>query len=90
MNSEKIFIEISWTSGSLDEARKIARALVEQRFVACSQIIPWIESVYLWNDQLETSQESLIIFKSTLDRFDQISEYILKNCKYEVPKSFTK
>lgn len=80
------FIEIHWTSGSLDEARKISRYLVQERYVACAQIIPWIESIYLWNHQLETAQESKIILKTRLECYEAIKEIIQKNCKYEIPE----
>ncbi len=40
------FIEIHWTSGSIDEARKVARYLVQERYVACAQITPWVESIF--------------------------------------------
>lgn len=80
------YIEVHWTSGSLDEARRIARLAVQERYVACAQIIPWIESIYLWNDKMETTQESKVIFKTTLFHFNQIKEIIEKNCKYEVPE----
>ena len=70
------FIEIHWTSGSLDEARKIARYLVQERFVACAQIIPWIESIYMWNNQLETAQESKIILKTAKANYEKIREII--------------
>jgi len=36
------------TAGSEDEARKIARHLVEQRLAACVNIVPQIESIYRW------------------------------------------
>lgn len=84
--NEVEFIEISWTSGSIDEARKVSRYLVQERYVACAQIIPWIESVYMWNNQLETSQESKIVFKARLENYDKIREIIEKNCRYEVPE----
>lgn len=80
------FIEIQWTSGSIDEARKVCRYLVQERLVACAQIIPWIESVYLWNNQLETGQESKITLKTCLPHFETIKKIILDNCKYEVPE----
>lgn len=80
------FIEIHWTSGSLDEARKVSRYLVQERLVACSQIIPWIESVYMWNNKLETAQESKIVFKAKADNFEKIKEVIEKNCSYEIPE----
>jgi periplasmic divalent cation tolerance protein len=80
------FIEVQWTSGSLDEARRLARYLVQEGYVACAQITPWIESIYLWNQQLETTQESKIILKTRLDHYTKIKEVIEQNCKYEVPE----
>lgn len=80
------FIEIQWTSGSLDEARKISRYLVQEGYVACAQIIPWIESIFIWNKQLETSQESKIFFKAHINNYENILEIIKKNCTYEVPE----
>src|SRR5262249_36777843 len=80
------FIEIQWTSGSLDEARKIARYLVQERFVASAQIIPWIESIYMWNNQLETAQESMILLKTKLDLYEKIKEIIMQNSRYQIPE----
>lgn len=80
------FIEIQWTCGSIDEARKVSRFLVQERYVACAQIIPWTESVYMWNNQLETAQESKIIFKSLEKNYEKIKEIILKNSTYQVPE----
>lgn len=80
------FIEIHWTSGSIDEARKISRYLVQEKLVACSQIIPWIESIYTWNGQIETSQESKISLKTRKDYYDRIKEVIVENCTYQVPE----
>lgn len=80
------FIEIQWTSGSIDEARKISRFLVQEKYVACAQITPWVESVFLWNGQLETTQESKIILKTRKDLYDQIKKVIQENCTYQIPE----
>lgn len=80
------FIEIHWTSGSIDEARRICRYLVQERLVACAQITPWIESIYMWNNQLETTQESKVNLKTHSENFDQIKDMILQNCSYQVPE----
>ena len=79
-------IEMHWTSGSMDEARRVCRYLVQERLVACAQMIPWIESVYLWNNQLETSQETKIVLKTLLDNYEKVKEVILENTQYEVPE----
>jgi len=80
------FIEIHWTSGSLDEARRVARYLVQERYVANAQIIPWLESIYLWNGALETDQESKILFKTRADLFERVKEVIIQNSKFAVPE----
>ncbi len=80
------YIEITWTSGSIDEARKVSRYLVQERLVACAQIIPWLESIYMWNNQLETAQESKVIMKTYRNNFDAIKKVILENCKYQIPE----
>jgi len=80
------YIEIHWTSGSLDEARRVSRFLVQERYVASAQIIPWIESVTMLNNKLETAQESKIVLKTCLENFEKIREVIEQNCKYEVPE----
>lgn len=79
-------IEIYWTSGSIDEARKVCRYLVQERFVACAQIVPWIESIYMWNNQLETAQESKVVLKTTLQKFEEIKKIIIENSTYQVPE----
>lgn len=80
------WIEIHWTSGSLDEARRVTRYLVQERYVASAQIVPWIEAISMLDNKLETTQESKVIFKTRLENFDKIQELIEKNCKYEVPE----
>jgi len=83
---ETEFIEIHWTSGSIDEARKISRHLVKERIVACAQIVPWIESVFMWDNKMDTSQESKIILKTHIENYDRVKEYIEQNSKYEIPE----
>ena len=80
------FIEIHWTSGSIDEARKVSRYLVQERYVACAQIVPWVESIYLWNGQLETTQESKIVLKTRTSYYEEIKKIIRENCTYQVPE----
>jgi len=80
------FIEIHWTSGSLEEAQEVARKLVKSRDVACAQITPAIESVYIWEDHLETAHESKVVFKTHESKFDAVKEVIQKECSYDVPE----
>lgn len=80
------FIEIHWTSGTLDEARRISRFLVQERYVACAQIIPWIESIFMWNNQLDTVQECKVVLKTRSENYEEIKKIIEQNVVYEVPE----
>lgn len=80
------YIQIHWTCGSLDEARDVARTLVKKKLVACASIIPWVESIFEWDDQIDLIQESKVIFKTRSDRFQAVKKEILQLAKYEVPE----
>ena len=42
------------TCGSREEAQRIAREIVERRLAACVNIVPQIESVYRWQDKVDS------------------------------------
>lgn len=83
---ENDFVQIYWTCSNLDEARLVSRALVEKRLVACANIIPWVESVFLWDDQIDTCQETKVIFKTTACLFEAVKEFIISHTHYEIPE----
>lgn len=57
------------TASSTDEARRLANALVQQKLVACVNILPGVESVYEWQGKLESSQEVMLMIKVTFILF---------------------
>lgn len=79
-------IQIHWTCGSVQEARETSRYLVQERLVACASIIPWVESIYMWDNQLNTEQETKVVLKTINCNFDKVKEVILKQSDYEVPE----
>ena len=52
------------TTGSIEEARQIARVLVETRLAACVNIIPQVESIYWWDDAVQTDLETKMVIKT--------------------------
>jgi periplasmic divalent cation tolerance protein len=74
------------TAGSEDEARKIARHLVEQRLAACVNIVPRMESIYRWEGKLESSGEWLLLIKTTVERFPAVRDAIRDLHSYELPE----
>jgi periplasmic divalent cation tolerance protein len=74
------------TTGSEDEARKIARALVEQRLAACVNIIPQMTSIYRWKENVDEASEWLLIVKTTADAFEQVRQAITDLHSYDLPE----
>jgi len=74
------------TAGSEEEARKIAKHLVEQQLAACVNIIPQIESIYRWQGKVESSQEWLLLIKTTTERFPSVCGVIRELHSYELPE----
>ena len=74
------------TCATADEAAKLARVLVEARVAACVTIVPGARSVYRWQGAVETSEECLLIIKSSRPLFDQLRAALEKAHSYEVPE----
>jgi periplasmic divalent cation tolerance protein len=74
------------TCGSLDEARRIAHALVERKLAACINIVPKIESVYRWKGEIETATEFLLLIKTTEKAFSSLRAALSELHTYEVPE----
>lgn len=67
-------------------ARRIGRELVEKRCAACANILPSIESVYWWEGKVESGNETLVLFKTTNDRYQALETTLTALHPYEVPE----
>jgi periplasmic divalent cation tolerance protein len=74
------------TCASEEEAKRIARALVERRLAACVNIVPGLRSVYRWRGALEEESECLLVIKSRRDLFDELRAGIESLHSYELPE----
>ena len=73
------------TCENVDEAEKIARVLLNERLIACANIVDNISSLYRWKGKIEESNEALLIVKSESGRIDKIIEKVKKLHSYDVP-----
>ena len=71
-----------FTAGSRDAALLIARTLVEERLVACANIVDGVTSVYRWENQLHEDPEVAVFAKTTailaadaVERVRQLHDY---------------
>ncbi len=74
------------TTGSIEEGRRIARALVEQQLVACVNIISPIESVYRWQGAMQDDREVLLVAKTTTVALDRLGTLVRQLHGYDTPE----
>jgi periplasmic divalent cation tolerance protein len=71
---------------SADEAKRIARALVEERLAACVNIAGHVDSVYRWQGVVEETQEVLLLIKTRVEKLAALEEAVHRLHSYEVPE----
>ena len=72
------------TSGDL-ESKKIARKLLEEKLVACINIIPTIGSMYLWKGTIEEDSESIMFVKTKSELVGKVIKRVEQLHSYEIP-----
>jgi periplasmic divalent cation tolerance protein len=74
------------TCSSEAEAERLARLLVDQHLAACVSIVPRLRSFYRWNGAVESSEEWLLLIKSSRPLFEKLRAALDQAHSYEVPE----
>ncbi|MFO0615348.1 MAG: divalent-cation tolerance protein CutA [Polyangiaceae bacterium] len=69
-----------------EKADAIARALVEQRLVACVNVVPRVKSVYRWQGKVEEAEESTLLMKTRRSLVPALTTAVKLLHPYEVPE----
>ena len=73
------------TTGSRDEARKIAKELVISKLAACVNILDNMNSFYWWDGEVRDDTEVVMIAKTTEARMPQLIERVKSLHSYDCP-----
>ncbi len=79
-----MYMFIYITAGNEDEAKKLARELLENKLVACVNMFP-IRSMYWWQGKIEEAEEVGMILKTKAEKFKELRKKIKELHSYEVP-----
>jgi periplasmic divalent cation tolerance protein len=74
------------TASSRDEAKRIAKALVEERLAACVNLVGGVESIYRWQGEVEEAAEVLLLIKTNVEKIEALETVIRRLHSYEVPE----
>lgn len=73
------------TTESKDDAKTLAKGLVESRLVACAQIMP-INSVFVWDGEVNDAEECLLLLKTRAESYEDVEAYLREHHPYDVPE----
>jgi periplasmic divalent cation tolerance protein len=79
-------LSVVTTIGSLDDARRLAAALVEQRLAACVQLEPQLESHYRWEGRVCAEPEVRLTLKTVPQRLAEVQAFFAQHHPYDLPQ----
>jgi periplasmic divalent cation tolerance protein len=67
-------------------ARELVRTLVNERIVACGNIVPGVQSIYRWQGAVQEDSEVLIVFKTTAAAWPRLQQRLPELHPYDTPE----
>jgi len=83
--AEEILLTLS-TFPDAETARRISTQLVTEKFAACANVLPGVESIYRWKEKIESGNETLVFFKVSEERQQAFQDKLRSLHPYEVPE----
>lgn len=74
------------TLGSPEDARRLVRALVDERVAACGTIVPGAASIYRWKGAVQEEDEVVVLLKTMSSRWAALQDAVRRHHPYEVPE----
>ena len=82
-SSPPVLIYTTWPDSA--SARSAAGILLSEKLIACCNIIPAAQSIYIWEGEVQESQEVIAFFKTTRPAADRLSDRLAELHPYETP-----
>ena len=73
------------TCANKDEAKTIARTLIDERLIACANILGKMTSVYRWEGTVVEDEEIAVLLKTRRDMAARATERVKELHSYDLP-----
>jgi len=83
---EFAYIVLFITTATTNEAQRISKVLLEQRKVACVNIVPRVNSLFWWENKLDSTHESLLIVKTKASLLNEVVGLVREIHSYDIPE----
>lgn len=80
------YVVVFMTASDKKEALKIVHLLLDERLIACANIVGPVSSLFWWEGKIDQASEFLVIMKSRKDLFKRLCERVKETHSYEVPE----
>lgn len=74
------------TAPDAEQAERIARTLVEERLIACANLVPGVTSIYRWEGAVQAEREVLMVMKTRRALVPRLKERLPRMHPYQVPE----
>jgi periplasmic divalent cation tolerance protein len=81
----ELFLALT-TAPDPETARRLGHALVEEKLVACANLVPGLSSIYRWKGEVQNDAEVLLLLKTQRSRLPRLKERLPELHPYEVPE----
>jgi periplasmic divalent cation tolerance protein len=86
MSERNSVVVIFVTAPDEKVAESIARTLVQERLVACANIVPGLRSHYWWDGEVQEASELLMLLKARKSDVQAVAKRVQELHPYEVPE----
>jgi periplasmic divalent cation tolerance protein len=69
-----------------DSAARVIRVLVEERLIACGNLLPGARSIFRWKDKIEDQREVVVLMKTRKQDWTALLSRLHDLHPYEVPE----
>lgn len=80
------FLLVLCNTPDKETAHKLAKLLLAEKLCACINILPQVESLYIWNDELKETTEVTMLIKTTKASYPELENTMKMNHPYEIPE----
>jgi periplasmic divalent cation tolerance protein len=74
------------TVASAEEAARLGRTLVEERLAACATLLPAVQSIYRWKNEIESAAECMLLLKTSSDHLPALEARLHGLHSYQTPE----
>lgn len=86
MAKSKVYVVVLVTAKDPAQARAIAGGLLNDKLIACANVIKGVESMFWWQGKIDKAGEVLLVMKTRKDLFRKLCLRVKALHSYDTPE----